>query len=233
MLCTRKEFENLCAFRNPGEYPVYRKRGKIFEQIDKDGNIVLDTEHPINKDFMRSRQTIIDNKRREEIKRELIPEPELLPSPKNAPKKAPKPKISEPVSGSKNSENQNTGSKYELELQKLQVEIKQKEVATALNEQKLATILGNNIPGPIVSESIAKLAKSLLQGYKNYIDQEITQFCHKHKIEDKARIDLSSKLITGLNATHTKAVNEARLNMKNELKKYKITNSMSDESDND
>jgi hypothetical protein len=238
MICSRKEFEDLCKI-SKANYTTYRQRGKIYEQEDQDGVVVIDTEHPINHAFYESRKAINESKVFEKVKSEIIdeqPKPKYTPTAKNNTKEVVKKQIpsASNLRERANDETKSNGSeKFQLEIEKLKAEIRAKDIKSSLDEHRLATIVGNNIPAPIVTEMFAQLAKSLLTNYKSYIDQELTKFCHKNKIQDKERINILGTLVTGLNATHTKAVNDARSNMKSDLRKYKINDSMTDESDND
>lgn len=229
MICTRKEFEELCGIE-PAYYTMNRKRGKIIEDVDEHGRVFIDTDRPENKHFMSKRVPQAISPRQQ-----AAPVAPVQQQPTVAPKQPSKlqARAKDPDETVHDKANTTMGKKFTLELQKLEVEIKQKEVATALNEQKLATIVGNNIPSPIVTEMFAQLAKSLLTGYRSYIEQEINNFCHKHKINDKDRVAIQSKVITGLNQAHTKSVNDARANMKAELKRYKIKDSLTDEQSDD
>ena len=221
MICSRKEFEDLCGISR-AYYTTYRSRGKIIESFHEDGTVYIDTSIPENHEM------IIKAKQQATQPKEQEPERKPIATQKKQPAKLP---VKQPAAlqGAEQATNANTSPKYSLEVKKLEVEIKQKEVATALNEQKLATIMGNNIPAPIVTEAFAQLAKSLLTGYKGFFDQQIQDFCHRHKIAEKDRVAFLAKLVTGLNQAHAKAVNEAKANMKSELRKYKIKDSMEDE----
>lgn len=235
MICSKVEFQEFCNI-NRSEYAIYRKRGKIVESIDDHGNPFVDTDIPQNKDFLHKRQSMNVQKIIEQNTTAVIPEPTKPNTPQKKQTVAPAQQKQRQVQrlNPDNADKPNiAGEKYQLEIEKLKAEIRQKDIQTALNEQKLATIIGNNIPAPIVMEMFAQLAKSLLTGYKAYIDQEITNFCHKNKIPDKERVSIQSKMVTGLNTTHTKAVNDARANMKADLRRYKIKDSMTDESTDD
>lgn len=253
MIFNRKEYEIACGI-SKANYTTYRTRGKIFEQIDENGNVFIDTSHPVNSAFYEMRCDVMREKQREQLIQEVLqpPKPDPIPTviqptvaenplPKAEQKKLDKQKEQKIERFRKGQEKagiptqQNdqqagaVGTKFALELQKLQAEIKQKEVDIQLKEQKLATIIGNNIPSPIVMEMFAQLAKSLLTGYKAFAEQTINDFCHKHKIQEKERVTIIGKMVTGLNTSHTKAVNDARAQMKAELKRHKIKDSLEDE----
>lgn len=221
MICSRTEFEKLCGI-SKAHYSMYRSRGKIIERFNEDGTVYIDTSIPENNEMLVKGA----NKKQQAVD---APQQNNAPVAKSVASKTTKNKPTALAKRANEEIKSNTSPKYDLEVKKLEVEIKQKEVATALNEQKLATIMGNNIPAPIVTEAFAQLAKSLLTGYKGFFDQQIQVFCHKHKISDKNRIEFVSKIVTGLNAAHTKSVNDAKANMKAELRKYKIKDSMEDE----
>lgn len=231
MICSRKEFEELCGISR-GNYTTYRGRKKIYEQQDDDGNIVIDTDHPINSAFYSSRKEIVDQKKRDEVIQEVVPKPKYQESPKN---KAKEPEQKKPVTkvSKSNDEDESETKKYwkvkqELELEGFKNENRRKEAAAINLELKNETLLGNNVPMPIVKEAFSLLGKQLLTGYKAYIEQEVNNFCHKHKISDRDRIDMLAKLTSGLNITHTKSVRDGESMLKAEFNKYKIKDSLSD-----
>lgn len=224
MISSRPEFIELCGITQ-AYYSMYKKRGKIIESIGDDGEIYVDTDIPQNKDFLQKR--VNQQPKQKEPKKEsgVVKKSKPVMKSVNSPAKD---------NGETNSgEHNDLGSRYALELRKLQAEIDQKEVLIELNKQKLATIVGNNVPISIVKEMFAQLAKQLLTGYNAYIEQEINNFCHKNKIYDSDRVKLLSKMTTGLNNTHSKSVNDARSTMKSRLTKNKITDALNDDSDDD
>lgn len=229
MICSRKDFEELCGISR-ANYTTYRDRGKIFEQIDGSGNVLIDTDHPVNNAFYLNRKSILERKIIEQTLTSTCPEPEPqvktpVPTKQTKPVKQRQSGKTIQIEGTKTP----GGVKYELEVDKLDADVRLKELNIAVKEHELNTLLGNNIPSSIVMESFAQLAKSLLTGYRDYIEQEISNFCHKNKISDKERVAVMGKLVTGLNATHTKAVNEGRSTMKEGMKRRRIKNIPQDE----
>lgn len=221
MICSRKEFQDLCGISR-ANYNTYRDaRGKIIEH-EVDGSLLIDTDHPVNKAFYENRKQLLEKKRQDSIA-EIAPAAKSIILKKEA-KPAPSKKTKSTADNSK-SPNFFT-EKYELETEKTRAEIAFKLAQTALSEQKLATISGNNVPMPIVLQMFSELSRSLLTGYKDYSEQLLSKFCHKHKVIDPHKIDLIAEMITGLNNTHTKCVNSARSHMKNELKRSNIKESL-------
>lgn len=229
MICSRKEFEDLCGISR-SHYTVYRGRGKIFEQIDDDGNVVIDTEHPKNKDFYIKQKDKVTNRIVNDAVESVTPKPKFKESPKN---KQEKKTVHVPASSKslkdspKNEQTKVSSERYDLELRKLRAEVDQKEAKTKLDEHRLSTLIGNNIPAAIFNSAFAQLGKELLTGYMSYIEQEINEFCHKNKIDDKKRIGILAKLTTGLNKTHSRSVNQARANIKDSISQIKAKDSIS------
>ena len=235
MICSKVEFQDFCNI-NRSEYAIYRKRGKIIEYTDDEGVVFIDTDVPQNKDFLQHRQSMNVQKIIEQNTPAVIPEPTKQNTPSKKQAVAPtqqKPRQVQRTNPDNADKPNIAGEKYQLELEKLKKEVQERELNITLKEQKIATIIGNNYPSLIALEMFARLGKSLLSGYKAYIDQEITSICHKYKISEKDRVSILAKMVTALNTTHAKSVNDARANMKADLKKYKIKDSLSDESTDD
>lgn len=110
-----------------------------------------------------------------------------------------------------------TLSKFDLELKKTEADIEKKLIDTELSKVKLSVLMGGNIPVSVVKTIISTLSKSILSNYKSFQDQLITEVCHEYKIDNANRTKILSKAVTGLNAIHTKAVSESRIQLKNAI----------------
>lgn len=216
MICkNRKEFYELAGITK-ANMATYVKRGTVVAN-DKGE---FDTDHPINKHFLDNRKS-----------KGLAPG-----SVKTAPEKptAVIESVLERVpltAKTKKAVNAATASKFELELKKIEAELEKKYVDTDLARQKLATIMGGNIPIELVKEIIAQLSKSLLNNYKSYSDQLITQLCHENRVSDADRAKMLTKNLSGLNAIHSKAVEDARVQMRNATKKTRNSIAVETETD--
>jgi hypothetical protein len=232
MICSRKEFEDLCGISR-ANYTTYRTREKIVEQFDEHGNVYIDTDHPDNKAFYESRKVHLEKKVIEKVSESI--EPVFgYPAPSKPQAKSKTPYQGKPSRKPNLTPSETKGGvKFDLEVDKLDADVRLKELTIAVKEHELNTLLGRNIPSAIVMESFAQLSKSLLTGYRDYIEQEISIFCHRNKVSDKERVSIMSKLVTGLNSAHTKSVNEGRSTMKEGLKKHKINNTLEDEQGTD
>lgn len=213
MICTRKEFTELakCSVAN---LSTYIKRGQVF--LESDGK-TIDTNRRENSDFLKRRASMgktnsipIANTVVKEV--EFPAQPQIKASPKL--RKAAEATII---------------TKYELELEKMQAEIDSKHIGYKLSEQKLSTLLGNNIPIDVVKTIIAQLSKSIINNYKSFSEQQITEICHKFRIEDVERVKLLTKNTNGLNAIHQKAVTDARFQTKKEIGSNKLNESESND----
>lgn len=216
MICkNRKEFYELAGI-SKANMATYIARGVIVANAGGK----FDTDDPINKHFLDNRKS-----------KGLTPGSVKMVPEKHA-------AVVEPVvervpltAKTKKAVNTATVSKFDLELKKIEAELEKKYVDTDLARQKLATIMGGNIPIELVKEIIAQLSKSLLNNYKSYSDQLITQLCHENRISDADRAKMLTKNLSGLNAIHSKAVEDARVQMRNATKKTRNSIAIETETD--
>lgn len=202
MICRRPEFCELAGITN-ANLSTYIKRGKIV--LEPDGK-TINTEKRENADFLKGRNSEGKGKfaqPKPETTEAVIPSVNVL---QNAPSK----KVVKAAETA-------TISKYNLELEKMQAELDKKIVDTKLAEQKLATLLGNNIPIDVVKSIVAQLSKSIINNYKSFSEQQITEICHVHRIAETDRVKIIAKNTTGLNNIHSKAVTDARVQIKNAI----------------
>lgn len=228
MIFTRREYEEICGISR-ANYNTYRDaRGRIIESLNEKGEVVIDTSNPVNLAFYERRQDIVKSKL-------LNPEISFSPISTNKKKTVPvtKTKGKAQVVNKKQEPDTSTSKRYQLEIDKLEKENRQKDLKIALDELKVATLSGNNVPMPIVLQMFSQLSRSLLVGYKDFSEQMISKFCHKNKIPDSEKIKLIAELVSGLNSTHTKSVDMARNHMKKELKTTNIKESLLGTEDND
>ena len=218
MNCSRAEFMQLTGI-SKAHLSTYIKRGKII--LDTNGK-TIDTEHPINADFVKSQSQ--KQKERFQAVKEIVSGPTKQSI--QVPTLSPPIKVSSKV---KKVAEQTTISKYALELEKMQAELDKKIVDTRLAEQKLSILLGNNIPIDLVKAIIAQLSKSMITNYKSFSEQQINEFCHQFGIDETDRVKLTAKNTTGLNQIHNKAIKDAETQMKNAMGKNKLKESQSNE----
>jgi len=202
MICSRKEFCKLagCSAAN---LSTYIGRDKVVLENDKKH---IDTQHRVNKEFLLRRRDMGKGM----VSAEPEPEPPNPEPPAHQSKKLTKAEESAKI------------SKYNLELEKLQAELDKKLVDTELARQKLSVLLGNNVPIDLVKNIITQFSKAIINNYKAFGEQQITEICHQHRINDEDRAKLIAKNTTGLNNTHKKAVNDARTQMKNAVGSTKM-----------
>ncbi len=219
MICKRVEFCELAGITQ-ANLSTYIKRGKIV--MESDGK-TIDTSKRENADFLEKRKMdgkALGSKSNDvvEIPREVIPTIDVLQ------KSQPSKKVVKAAETA-------TISKYNLELEKMQAELDKKIVDTKLAEQKLATLLGNNIPIDVVKSIVAQLSKAIINNYKSFSEQQISEICHKHRIPEVERVKLTAKNTTGLNNIHARAVNDAKIQIKNAIGESKYKESTSEEDD--
>lgn len=216
MICKRPEFCNLAGITN-ANLSTYIKRGKIV--LESDGK-TIDTEKRENKDFLESRS----KNGKGALATTVAPSPIPTVDVPQYEKQKPSRKV---IKASETA----TISKYNLELEKMQAELDKKIVDTRLAEQKLATLLGNNIPIDAVVTIMVTLSKSLMTNYRSTIEQDITEISHIFRIPEKDRVEFIDKSIKKLNATHERAILNAKTQIRNAAGKSKLTETEEDELD--
>lgn len=216
MICkNRKEFYELGGFTK-ANMATYVKRGVVVAEPDG----TFDTENPTNKYFLDNRKS-----------KGLAPGSVKTVQPKSTAPAEPKLETIPLTPKAKKAANNAFTDKLELEVKKLRAELDKKYVDTDLARQKLATVMGGNIPVDLVKEIVAQLSKSLLNNYKSYSDQLITQLCHENRVLDADRAKMLSRNLTGLNTIHSKAVDDAKMQMKNATKKTRNNIALENEED--
>lgn len=216
MICKRPEFCNLAGITN-ANLSTYIKRGKIV--LESDGK-TINTERRENKDFLESRL----KSGKGALATTVVPSPIPTVDVPQYEKQKPSRKV---IKASETA----TISKYNLELEKMQAELDKKIVDTRLAEQKLATLLGNNIPIDAVVTIMVTLSKSLITNYRSIIEQDITEVSHIFRIPEKDRVEFIDKSIKKLNAAHERAVLNAKTQIRNAAGKSKLTETEEDELD--
>ena len=213
MICTRKEFTELagCSVAN---LSTYIKRGTVL--LEPDGK-TIDTNKRENYDFLKRRESM----------GKMSGSKEVLPT-----IETPVPQQIKASAKLKKAAETTIISKYNLELEKMQAEIDKKYIDIKLSDQKLSTLLGNNIPIEVIKTIITQFSKSIINNYKSFSEQQIREICHQHRISDIDRAKLTTKNTTGLNAIHQKAVNDARSQVKNAIGSTKLTESEIEDYDN-
>lgn len=214
MICKRPEFCNLAGITN-ANLSTYIKRGKIV--LESDGK-TINTERRENKDFLESRSKSGKGALATTVVPSQIPTVDVPQYEKQKPSR----KV---IKASETA----TISKYNLELEKMQAELDKKIVDTRLAEQKLATLLGNNIPIDLVLTIIAQFSKSMINNYKPFIEQQLTEICHVYRVPEIDRVKIIATNTKGLNTIHSKAVNDARIQMKSAVGSAKLKESTNDE----
>jgi hypothetical protein len=209
MKLSKKDFINYAGIKSPGNFSQYVSRGKII--VESDGTIDIDLKH--NRDWLQSRASKGITPEFTAVK--LGVSPTTNQTQKSV--KASSDKYIEPIELNEDQKKKVTNSiasRHEVELKKLVAELEKKLVDTELAREKLATIKGSNVPVSIVKDIMSQLSKSIINNYKSFSEQQISQICHKYRIDEQDRVKLVSQNVNGLNRIHEKAVNEAKKQFK-------------------
>ena len=216
MICkNRKEFYELGGFTK-ANMATYVKRGVVVAEPDG----TFDTENPINKYFLDNRKS-----------KGLAPGSVKTIQPKSTASAEPKLETIPLTQKAKKAANNAFTDKLELEVEKLRAELDKKYVDTDLARQKLATVMGSNIPIEFVKELMAQVSKSVLHGYNSYLDQKISDLCHQYRIPNDEKAKILSKNTVEINKIHSKVFADASVQIKNAIGKSKNIEADTDEMD--
>jgi len=217
MICTRAEFCTLAGISR-ANLSTYIGRDKVV--LANDGK-TIDTEHVINKEFLQGRK---------EKGKGLIANENTPSKPATGGASGDPPEPSGKMSAAAKSEyDKKVLEKKELELKKMRAELDKKLVDTRVAEQKLSILKGNNIPLDVVQSIVAQFSKAIINNYKSFAEQQITEFCHKQGISEEIRIKHISENIKGLNLLHKKAVRDAKKQTKAAIGKKQLNDAATDE----
>lgn len=198
MECTRKEFAELAGC-SPANLTTYIGRGKVF--LMKDGKRI-DTTRRENSDFLKKREAM--GKAKGSVPVSDVKQADVNDS-----------HVIKPTGKVRKAAEKSALSKYTIETEKLQADLDKKLVDTEIAQQKLSTMIGNNVSVDLVKNIIAQLSKSAINNYKSFTEQGITEFCHKHRVSDTERAAMIAKNTIGINAIHRKFIEDARIQLKN------------------
>lgn len=238
MIVSRIDFAGLANVTS-GNLTTYIKRSKVI--LEPDGKSV-DTSRIENKSFLESRShsgkapvykamttkketkpkpvPIVHVEEKKETK--IIHEQPIIENREPVKSLASeKTKTKEPI----------VNSKWQIDLEKAKADLEKKNIDIELAKQKLTTLLGNNLPIDFVKEVITQLSKSMINNYKSYTEQHISEICHKFRISDKDKAVLIQENVTRLNKFHDKAVSDAMQKMKSVIGKSRTKVAESDELD--
>jgi len=183
-----------------GNLATYIKRGNIV--LEPDGKTIDDTR-PENAYWVKNRR----EKAVKSAEKVVTPDAPTLLATAGV-------KISPKV---KKAAEKSTINKFDLDIKKTEAELRKKEVDTEIALERLAVMKGDNIPIALVKEIISQLSKSFLRNYKSFSEQTVVDICHQHGISELERVTFTGKLVGGLNALHSKSVNDAKAQLKNAI----------------
>ena len=226
-----KEFAELCGIA-PGQIAVYYKRRKIvYTEID--GNVFIDDSIRENKDFLQKKLDA-KNITAPKVDQPIVDVPdinavEIKPTVKvekpQPIKKTPVSKVSkalpidkpEKVQASKRQkerEEEENGSRYNLELQKMDADLEKKQIdirIALLNESKLR---GENIPFIEIKTMLSELSHSFINSYKDFVTTSMTDIFHRNKINLEEQAKIKKDLIRGINETHSRVFDKVAQKIK-------------------
>ena len=204
------ELKEFAALSNTGTKHIstYLKRGKIIvEKIIGEGKgrrVLIDTDNPLNRNFILSRQTIIAKK---EILQSASVDDQLRAVSDDSDKKE---------------DEEDTGEKPGNSMVQLDIQLKKAELKLRNQKQKVNKIIINKAEGRLVpTDVVGRFTSEVIHRYKStmvqQIDQLIRDYFNTNQVDNKQLTEALSKLIQIANEASHRAVTEAKIAIENSI----------------
>lgn len=202
-ILSRKEILELCE-KNKGSVAMAVKRGNLIQ----DDSRKIDTSIEHNRIFLKKWlfDAFPENIANEKMK--------IISYNFSEEKKEPTPKKEKPLKSTrrrnKEPENKTESDSESLEVLKKRAELEFKKSQAELNQLKIKTLKGENIPTDLVVKVFSILGKSFLTSYKNGSKNFVQDVAHKTRmsIEDKSYME--SELVKVINQSHKDSLDLAK-----------------------
>lgn len=199
----------LTGIKTRGNITTYIKRGNIV--MSEDGT--FETTNHVNAEFIKKR---IDQGKTPSGA--VPPSVGIKPMSKSVKVKGPDEKPpKKSIIKVKGPEHEQYGGQTSLFLEQKEADLEKKLIDTEIARQKLAVMIGENVPVDLVKMVVSDLSRSMLDNYKAYSEQMLSNLCHKYRIPDKDRANIITKNVSDLNTIHQRAIDKSRAKMKSEL----------------
>lgn len=208
----KREFYEHCGVTKSYFYQ-YIKRGKIHVGEDN----LIDTDLPMNRDFMDSR---VRNKK---TAPPVAPVVEVVSTPAPKPRKRTKEELQEAERQRKRAEkaDEEATHKYNLDRQIKEAELEKKEQDIELNKLKIAKLSGEVIPTELVRVIFAQHFKSVTTAFHQGCDNFIMTIAKVTGMKKKDMARMRGELIEIVNEAVRDGVSESKESVKNIVGEYK------------
>lgn len=215
------EFADLCGIK-PGQLAVYQKRDRIEYTEGEDGKVYIDTDIQKNMDFYIAK---IERLKHEppapkEKKRSSPGRPKKIEQQKQDPEVKPVPRhVQNQQKRREDAEKRAvSGSKHDLDLQKIRAEIDKKhvDIRNALLQEQI--LRGKLISSADMKALISDLSNNFINNYKDFATSFLTNVFHKYKVSLEDQADIKRNLIAGINKTHDVVFDKAAQRIKESAK---------------
>lgn len=220
-LYTRAQFADLCKLNPDTSRPYLStniKRGKII--LTSDGYI--DDSDQVNQDFLKrcldkapaSSEPIV-KKNIEIVENTKIQAPAKIESTESSTNE-------QPQKDKKRTSSSEGGSKYELDIEKKELEIEKLRVDTRLQELKEEKIRGEVIPIALVKQLFSTHSQSIVTSQKDGIEFLLINIAKESVFTGDQLARLRGKMVEILNEATDKAVAATKRNMKSLIDEFSI-----------
>jgi hypothetical protein len=208
------EFQEFCRLAGipTNTFSVYLKRGKIVaEKIIGEGKgrrVLIDTDNPLNKSFILSKQTVTAKK-------------EILQSSASVDEQLGK--ISDDNSNNngheegKESEEKPSNNHYQIDLQLKKAELRLRNQKQQVNKIIIEKAEGRLVPIDVVGRLTAEVIHRYKSTMVQQMDQLIRDYFNANQIESKQLTEALSKLVDIANEASHRAVTESKIAMQNSV----------------
>ena len=208
----KREFYEHCGVAKSYFYQ-YVKRGKI--HVSADG--LIDTDMPMNRDFMDSR---IRNKKSKAPEVEKVVQ--VVSIPETKPRKNTKQELAELAKRMKREDAADEAAtrKYDLDRQIKEAELEAKEQQIELNRLKIAKLSGEVIPTSLVRVIFAQHFKSVTTAMHQGCDNFIMTISKVTGMKKKDMARMRGELIDIVNEAVRDGIDESKESVKNIVSEY-------------
>jgi len=208
----KREFYEHCGVTKSYFYQ-YIKRGKIHVGEDN----LIDTDLPMNRDFMDSR---VKNKKTAPPPAPVV---EVVSTPAPKPRKRTKEELQEAERQRKRSEkaDEEATHKYNLDRQIKEAELEKKEQDIELNKIKIAKLSGEVIPTELVKVIFAQHFKSVTTSFHQGCDNFIMTIAKVTGMKKKDMARMRGELIEIVNEAVRDGIQDSKESVRNIVGEYK------------
>lgn len=208
-----------------GNLSVYARPDR--NKVIYSGELIDDSIEP-NKSFLKQRFDFLATKKGLTTPREtlttnpVVPSTEKLLTKKSKASEFKKPvhvsekkhEVKQPAAGS--------GSLYEISMEQKRADLEKTEQEIEILKKKNEKLDGEYFPTEIAKAIVTQLGRSFTQEYKDLTENFLIEIAKKKDLSDIEMAEFRSFLLESINKSTTKAVADAKREMKNTLKVFTV-----------